>query len=232
MASLTTTLSPLRTVRLALATALMAFGCDCGLGLRPVLAQSPLLDFRTQIRPAKPANPTGISQQAAKGSVTNGESKMLVRADEMSYDNSTNTVAAVGNVQIYYSGATLEADKVIYDQKTKRLHAEGNVRLTESDGKVTYGQIIDLTDDFRDGFVDSLRVDTPDQTRMAAARADRSSGNFTVLQNGVYTACEACREDPRATTNRIGCSVYSKPTISFSSFLRFSSSRSISFSFV
>ena len=101
MASLTTTLSPLRTVRLALATALMAFGCDCGLGLRPVLAQSPLLDFRTQIRPAKPANPTGISQQAAKGSVTNGESKMLVRADEMSYDNSTNTVAAVGNVQIY-----------------------------------------------------------------------------------------------------------------------------------
>ena len=197
MASLTTTLSPLRTVRLALATALMAFGCDCGLGLRPVLAQSPLLDFRTQIRPAKPANPTGISQQAAKGSVTNGESKMLVRADEMSYDNSTNTVAAVGNVQIYYSGATLEADKVIYDQKTKRLHAEGNVRLTESDGKVTYGQIIDLTDDFRDGFVDSLRVDTPDQTRMAAARADRSSGNFTVLQNGVYTACEACREDPR-----------------------------------
>ena len=32
---------------------------------------------------------------------------------------------------------------------------------------------------------------------MAAARADRSGGNITVLQSGVYTACEACADDPR-----------------------------------
>ena len=86
---------------------------------------------------------------------------------------------------------------VIYDQKTKRLHAEGNVRLTEPDGKITYGEIIDLSDDFRDGFVDSLRARHPDQTRMAAARADRTDGNFTVFQNGVYTACEPCKDDPK-----------------------------------
>ena len=100
-------------------------------------------------------------------------------------------------MQIYYNGATLEADRVIYDQKTKRVHAEGNVKLTEASGRVTYGEIINLSDDFRDGFVDSLRLDTPDQTRMAAARADRSGGNITVLQSGVYTACEACADDPR-----------------------------------
>ena len=33
---------------------------------------------------------------------------------------------------------------------------------------------MDLSDDYRDGFVDSLRLDTPDQTRMAAARAERT----------------------------------------------------------
>ncbi len=198
MAGLTTILSPRRTVRLALATVLTALMCGGALGVRD--AQAQFLDFRSQIRPGKPASSAsspGLAQQATKGTLAKGDAKMLVRANEMSYDNSNSTVAAVGNVQIYYSGATLEADKVIYDQKSKRLHAEGNVRLTESDGKVTYGEIIDLTDDFRDGFVDSLRVDTADQTRMAAARADRSAGNFTVLQNGVYTACEACREDPR-----------------------------------
>ena len=54
----------------------------------------------------------------------------------------------------------LEADKVIYDETTKRLHAEGNVRLTEADGNITYADIMDLSDDFRDGFVDSLRLDT------------------------------------------------------------------------
>ena len=77
------------------------------------------------------------------------------------------------------------------------MHAEGNVKLTEPNGRVTYGEIINLSDDFRDGFVDSLRLDTPEQTRMAAARADRSGGNITVLQSGVYTACEACADDPR-----------------------------------
>jgi LPS-assembly protein len=122
---------------------------------------------------------------------------MLLEADEVKYDYTNNTVAAVGNVQIYYGGATIEADQVIYDQKTKRLRAQGNARLTEPNGRITYGQDIDLTDDYRDGFVDSLRLETPDDTRFAAQRADRSNGNYTVLQNGVYTACEPCRDDPQ-----------------------------------
>jgi LPS-assembly protein len=124
------------------------------------------------------------------------DKQMLVRADEVDYDYTNSRVSAVGNVQIYYSGSTLESDRVIYDQKTKRLHAEGNVRLTDADGKVTYGQIIDLSDNFRDGFVDSLRIDLPEQTRVASSRAERSSGNFTVFENGVYTACEPCKDDP------------------------------------
>jgi LPS-assembly protein len=125
-----------------------------------------------------------------------GDPQMLVRADEVDYDYTNTRVSAVGNVQIYYSGSTLEADRVIYDQKTKRLHAEGNVRLTDAEGKVTYGQIVDLSDNFRDGFVDSLRLDMPDQTRVASSRAERSSGNFTVFDNAVYTACEPCKDNP------------------------------------
>ena len=124
------------------------------------------------------------------------QKQMLVQADEIDYDYTNHRVAAVGNVQIYYNGSTLEADKVIYDETTKRLHAEGNARLTEADGKVTYGQIMDLSDDYRDGFVDSLRLDAPEQTRMAAVRAERTAGNFTVFHNGVYTACAPCKDNP------------------------------------
>ena len=69
--------------------------------------------------------------------------------------------------------------------------------MTEADGKIAYGQFIDLTDDYRDGFVDSLRLETDDDTRFAAARADRVKGNYTVMQNGVYTACEPCKDDPK-----------------------------------
>ena len=82
-------------------------------------------------------------------------------------------------------------------QPLPRWHAEGNVRLTEADGKITYGAIMDLSDDYRDGFVDLLRLDSPDQTRMAAARAERSNGNTTVFHSGVYTACAPCKDDPK-----------------------------------
>jgi LPS-assembly protein len=125
------------------------------------------------------------------------DGQMLVQAVEVDYDYNNSRVSAVGNVQMFYNGTSVEADKVIYDQKTKRLHAEGNVRMTDADGKITYANIMDLSDDYRDGFVDSLRVDTADNTRMAATRADRTSGNYTVFENGVYTACQPCRDDPK-----------------------------------
>jgi LPS-assembly protein len=127
----------------------------------------------------------------------NNDGQMLVQAVEVDYDYNNQRVSAVGNVQMYYNGTSVEADKVIYDQKTKRLHAEGNIRLTDAQGKITYADIMDLSDDYRDGFVDSLRVDTEDATRMAATRAERSSGNYTVFENGVYTACAPCRDDPK-----------------------------------
>jgi LPS-assembly protein len=168
--------------------ALLAFVLGVIVAPSPVWAQygsaPSLLHFSR--RPPPPKKPPAPSN-----------APMLVQATEIRYDYTNNSVAAVGNVQIYYGGATIEADQVIYDQKTKRLRAEGNVRLTEPDGKITYGQVIDLTDDYRDGFVDSLRLETPDDTRFAAARADRGKGNYTVLQNGVYTACEPCKDDPR-----------------------------------
>ena len=157
-----------------------------------LVASAPAQELQFPQRPPPPKK-SKIALEREKS----GQKQMLVRASEVDYDYTNNRVAAVGNVQIYYGGSTLEANRVVYDQKTKRLHAEGNVRLTEEDGKVTYGEIMDLSDDYRDGFVDSLRLDAPDQTRMAAARAERSSGNFTVFHNGVYTACLPCKDDPK-----------------------------------
>jgi LPS-assembly protein len=161
-----------------------------GLCLAPETASAQSAAGNLMHFPPRPAPP-------AKKPVPASNAPMLVQATEIRYDYTNNSVAAVGNVQIYYGGATLEADEVIYDQKTKRLRAQGNVRLTEPDGKITFGQLIDLTDDYRDGFVDSLRLETPDDTRFAATRADRAGGNYTVLQNGVYTACEPCKDDPK-----------------------------------
>lgn len=122
--------------------------------------------------------------------------QMLVEAEELVYDYDKDTISAVGNVKIYYMGYTLEADRVTYAKNVSKLMALGNVKMTDPSGMVIYANDIDITQDFRDGFVDSLRVETPDNTYFAAERAERSGGETTTFVNGVYTACEPCEEKP------------------------------------
>ena len=156
----------------------------------PVPAQAQYLTF-PQRPPPPPKSKLTLAHEKA------GQKQMLIQASRIDYDYANHLVSAVGNVQIYYGGSTLEADKVVYNQATKRLIAEGNVRLTDAEGRITYGTIMNLSDDYRNGFVDALRIDAPDDTRFAAARAERKAGNFTIFHNGVYTACEPCKDNPK-----------------------------------
>jgi LPS-assembly protein len=129
--------------------------------------------------------------------------KMLVEADQLVQNSDDNTVSAVGNARIYYKGKTLEADKVIYNKTTKRLFAVGHAKLTEQDGTVYHGDTFDLTDDFREGFVNSLRADTPPgptATHYSAPRMERVGGDTTVFTKGTYTACESCKDNPSKPT--------------------------------
>lgn len=122
--------------------------------------------------------------------------QMLLESDQLVYDYDLGTVAAVGGVKIYYDGYTLEAQKVTYDQKKKTMVADGNVKIVDRTGVVIEAQHIDITQDFADGFVQSLRLDTPQRTHFAAEKAIRKDGDTTTFYRGVYTACEPCRERP------------------------------------
>ncbi|MFK8251705.1 LPS-assembly protein LptD [Ancylobacter terrae] len=137
-----------------------------------------------------------FTEQMASQRKVDPNAKMLVTADELVYDYKNDQISAVGNVQMYYDGAVLEAKRVIYDRKSDRLRAEGGVRLKDRDGKIITADNLDLAKDFSDGFVNSLRLDTPDKLHFAAARAERSDGNTTTFERGVYTACEPCKDKP------------------------------------
>lgn len=126
----------------------------------------------------------------------NPAAQMLLEADELIYDEVNNTVAAVGNVQIAYDGYTLVADRVTYDRGTGRVIATGAVEIVEPKGNRVFAEEIDITDNFQDGFVSALRVETADNTRFAAQSAERRDGEISVFNEGVYTACEPCKEDP------------------------------------
>ncbi len=121
---------------------------------------------------------------------------LLLQADEMIYDNQNNRVTARGNVEIYYGNYRLTANKVVYNQTENTLTADGDVRIKEPDGAVINADRITLTDDFRDGFIRSLRIVTSDDARIAAARATRVSGETTIFDHAVYTPCKLCEDAP------------------------------------
>jgi LPS-assembly protein len=142
------------------------------------------------------SSPAMRDASGALGFTPDPDARMLLQADELVYDTGVDTVSAVGNVEIYYQGYTLIAGRVTLDRKTNRLRAEEGVQLTEPDGAVVTATAMDLTDDFRNGFVTSLRVDTIERTRFAAESATRTDGNTIIFEKGVYTACASCLVDP------------------------------------
>tara|TARA_R110002020_G_scaffold189446_10_gene388540 strand:- start:14970 stop:17270 length:2301 start_codon:yes stop_codon:yes gene_type:complete len=143
------------------------------------------------------ATPQAAAQIAVPGDISVAEDqKMLLAADEMIYNNDTRVVVASGGVQIDYGDYQLVADRVEYDQNTGRVKASGSVEMIEPGGNRIYADDLDVTDNFSDGFLNALRIETPDNTRIAAESAERSSGSVTTFNNGVYTACEPCQENP------------------------------------
>ncbi|WP_291147492.1 LPS-assembly protein LptD [Hyphomicrobium sp.] len=116
---------------------------------------------------------------------------LYLQGDELVYDTKGNRVIARGNVEIYYNKNVLTADEVIYDQGANTLTASGNVELKEANGNVIRADRYTLTDDFRDGFVQSLSVVTRDDSRITAERGERREGNVTEFSEATFTACKS-----------------------------------------
>lgn len=127
---------------------------------------------------------------------TDPNAQLLLQADELVYNNDIGTITAIGGVRIDYDGSRLVARQVTYNQNTGRMVAIGSVELLQPDGTVVTGDEVDITDNFSDGFINALRVVTPENARFAAESGERRDGNVTIFNNGFYTACEPCEENP------------------------------------
>ncbi len=144
--------------------------------------------------------PTGAAAQTLgdriSGANNGKKGPMVVEANQVVYDDKTHSVSAVGDAQIYYEGKTLEADRVTYFKDTGRVLAEGSVKLTEPSGDVTHAEKMELSGDFKQGFVDTLRADTKERTHLGATRSDKVDQDTTVFRKGTYTACPSCAKHP------------------------------------
>lgn len=124
------------------------------------------------------------------------DAKLLLSANELVYNKDAEKVIVRGNVQIDYGGYKMVARQVEYDQKSGRIHATGEIQLIEPGGNIVYAEKMDVTDDFGNGFVDAMRIETTDLTRLAATSGERRNGEEFILNEAVYTACTPCTTKP------------------------------------
>ncbi|KQV63951.1 LPS-assembly protein LptD [Rhizobium sp. Root1220] len=143
--------------------------------------------------------PAAFAQDALQNFKPNiaEEAKLILSANELVYNKDAEVVSAVGGVQINYAGYKMVSQRVEYNQKTGRLMALGNVELVSPDGSRMYADKLDVTDDFANGFINALRIETTDNTRLVAESGERVDGTQMILNKGVYTACLPCAENPK-----------------------------------
>ena len=68
-----------------------------------------------------------------------------------------------------------------------RVYATGHAKMINKDGNIIYGDVIDMTKDFREGFVESLRSTTTAKTYLQrAARRDHARRDLGLQQGHLY----------------------------------------------
>lgn len=117
-------------------------------------------------------------------------------ADQVQYDQQHNLVIATGHVQAWQNDHVMRADQVTFDRTTGTLAAKGNVVLLEPDGEVIFADYAELNQSMNDGVLKDMRALLAQNGKLAANGARRTAGKVNELSKVVYSPCNLCKKDP------------------------------------
>jgi LPS-assembly protein len=126
-------------------------------------------------------------------------SQMMLRSDQVDYNLNTAVVIAHGHVEIDYNDRILEADAVTYDQDKDVVTADGHVVMLAPNGSVVFSNHAVLSDQMRDGVIDSMGALIGMNGRLTSPRATRIGGVRMVAKPGLFTACKVCNKPGQRT---------------------------------
>ncbi len=146
--------------------------------------------------PLAPVAPPPQKQALAVQQPLSHTGETLIRAQILKTDSATGILTATGKVEIIRNDHALHADQVTYNQKTGVMVADGHVVLRAASGEVTFADHQEITGDLKEGVAEKMAILFQDNSRMAAARATRYEGRYTVADHALYSPCNVCRENP------------------------------------
>jgi LPS-assembly protein len=142
--------------------------------------------------------PAAAQLDKAGAQKRNSNAPIVVRADQIEYNQDLALTIARGHVEISQNGEVLLADTVTYNQRTDTMTASGNVSLSQPTGEILFTDYMELRDAMNEGFAKDVRMLLTDHSRLAANTGRRTKGNRTELKRAVYSPCDLCKDDPSA----------------------------------
>lgn len=103
-------------------------------------------------------------------------------------------LVADGTVEVLHKGARLKARRISYDRASGQLTIEGPLVLTDDAGTAVLADAADLSDDLREGILQSARIVLDRQLQIAANEVQRLGGRYTAMSRAVASSCRVCEE--------------------------------------
>jgi LPS-assembly protein len=179
----------------------------------PLLLSAPHAARAQAVPPAVPA-PAPAAATPATGTVATpgaaaaeAPSEVAFSADQLVYEETSDTVTATGTVRMNREGYHLRADSVTWNRRSGQVHANGDVRVLSPGGDVAYADSVELQDTLKDGVVQNMLLVLADGGRLAAITATRRNG-YTTLDHAAYSPCavttpEGCPKNPTWQINAV-----------------------------
>lgn len=141
---------------------------------------------------------------------TDGPREIAFEANELRYDENSDTITAAGDVLLRSGDQSVRADAVTWNRLTGEIVATGTIRLVDENGNQLFTDRLVLTEELEAGAMQNLLLAFRQGGRLAAQQATRTVDGNIELTRAAYSSCavvdtEGCDKSPswRVTAERI-----------------------------
>jgi LPS-assembly protein len=120
----------------------------------------------------------------------------LLQADKFDYDQNKNLFTATGHVDLAQDGQIIQADQMIYDKQNDTVYAEGHVVFIDKTGQVYFADKVKMEQKVKTAVIQQMGLVFADGSRFAARQGIQKDENTIVMEDGVYSPCNLCKDDP------------------------------------
>ncbi len=120
------------------------------------------------------------------------QSKATLIADNLEI-TAGDTMVATGSVEVFQNGMRIAAHRIIYDRSLNRLIIEGPITFDDGSSVTILASTAELSDDFRNGLINSAQVIIDQQLQLTAGSLQRVDGRYNAMQRVAASSCQTCQ---------------------------------------